>query len=783
MGRVPNRVRKARRRGLVAESVRSDGLSDAKMSVENLEINSMDAGSVSGSKLIQLDKWPLRVISALLFAVGTLLFALSFAWNEFRDVRGAFTGKFVLPLSAGVGLAFLGAVVGTKWPAFAAWFCGALVGEAAALQLIGAGRLIHFQHYRLPSELLEHHGFELILVVVLTIIVGNSIRAHFLEIWRWLRREVGTWKLVVAMIFLALASAAVTPDVRIYSFSLAMGAWIQIVSLGAVILMVWSVPETSLEKFSSRINALLDGVDGSRAKGRSRLDRFAVAAAIWVMLLAAFLAYFVYQAYPHVPDEAQYLFQARYMAAGQLTVQAPQVPEAFRLYMVPYLDDRWYGIFPPGWPAMLAVGVWVRVDWLVNPILAGICLLLAYIFFQQLYDKRTARIAVILLSCSPWFIFMGMSYMPHMFTLATALGAAVIVLNSFVSKRSWTCLPAGALIGVVSLVRPLDGAIVAALLGVAVLVGSHSWRQRIISSINLVVGTIVTAATVLPYDRAVTGNALLMPTDAYYTKYFWPNAMALGFGPDRGFGWGLDALPGHSLLEAVINAALNVSLLQTELFGWGVGSLLIAALFIASRSSRKRDAWAVVSIAAVVGAYGLFWYSGGPDFGARYWFLTIIPLIALTVRAIEWLSRTGAIQGADRQLFKGRVTLAVVSLCLMTLICYIPWRAADKYYQYLGIDPGIQALAKEREFGKSLVLIRGDEYRDYQSAWTLNPVNFEGDSPIFAFDRDAAVRTRLLQVYHDRKVWVVDGPSIADGNYRVAAGPLNGDQLLGEMGK
>lgn len=752
------------------------------MSVENLELDSMDAGAASSSTLVKIDKRSLRVVSAVLLLAGTFLFAISFAWSEFRDDRGALTGEFVLPLSAGIGLLFLGSVVGTKWRAFAAWLCVALVGEATALQMIDAGRLIHFQHYRLPSELLGHHGVALALLGIQTLIVGNAIRGHFYEIHRWLVTRVRPWRYALAVIFLIFAGAAVTPDAEVYSFSLAMAAWVQIVSAGAVILMVWSVPESTLEKFGSKINDILDGGDGSNER-RHSIDRFAVVAAVWVVLLTACLSYFVYQASPHVPDEAQYLFQARYMAAGQLTVSAPQVPEAFSLYMVPYLDDRWYGIFSPGWPAMLAAGVWADVEWLVNPLLAGVCLLLAYVFFRQVYDKRTARIAIVLLCCSPWFIFMGMSFMAHMFTLAAALAAAVIVLNSFASSRNWMCLAAGALIGIVSLIRPLDGAIIAVLLCVTVLLGASTWKQRIVSSTALVVGTIAIASIVLPYDRAVTGNAFVMPIDAYYTKYFWPNVMALGFGPDRGMGWGLDAFPGHSLLEAVINTALNVNLLQTELFGWGVGSLLIATLFVASGSVRKRDAWALLLIAVIVGTYGLFWYHGGPDFGARYWFLSIIPLTALTVRGVEWLSNTGGEQDIDLRMFKSRLTLALLTLCLVTMICYIPWRAADKYYHYLGIDPSIQALVKKYDFGKSLLLVRGSEYQDYQSAWTLNPVNFQGDAPIFAFDRDATVRSKLLDAYRDRKVWVVDGPSITGGEYRVTAGPLTADQLLKGPGR
>lgn len=752
------------------------------MNADKLDLSSIDAGSATGSEMVQVDGKFVRVASAALIVTGTLLLASSVISGEFRDGHDALTGKFVLALSAGIGLIFLGCLAGTTWRSFAAWFSLALIGESSALQMIDAGRFIHFQHYRPFSDLLQVHTLELALVVIQTLIVSYSISKHFGEIWNWVRAKLNPWMLAVAMVFLVFADAAVTPDAGVYIVSLAMGAWIQILSLGTVILMVWSVPESSLARFTERFTALMgDPVDD--VEKRPRIDRFAVIAAIWVVLLTSILCYFVYQAHPHVPDETQYLFQARYMAAEQLTVKAPPVPEAFSMYMVPYLEGRWFGIFSPGWPAVLAIGAWMGAEWLVNPALSGICVLLSYLFFQYLYARRTARIAIVLLCCSPWFIFMGMSFMGHMFTMAAALAAAVIIMRSLASKRIWMCLFAGAMIGVVSLIRPLDGAIVAVLLGFAVLFGSSAWKQRILSAAALVVGTILTAAIVLPYDRAITGNALIMPLDAYYSKYFWPKVMALGFGPERGMGWGLDAYPGHSPVEAVINTALNTSLLQTELFGWGLGSLFIAAIFLVSGSVRKRDAWAWFSIAAIAGVYGLFWYHGGPDFGARYWFLSIIPLIALTVRGIEWLGGTDSLKNLRLRPIGARVTLAVLSLCSITLICYIPWRASDKYYHYLGMEPGIRRLSDDYHFGKSLVLVRGSEYPDYQSAWTFNPVNFEGDAPVYAFDRNPSVRSRLLQVYKDRKIWVVDGPSITGGAYRVAAGPLAADQISTEVGK
>jgi hypothetical protein len=125
-----------------------------------------------------------------------------------------------------------------------------------------------------------------------------------------------------------------------------------------------------------------------------------------------------------------------------------------------------------------------------------------------------------------------------------------------------------------------------------------------------------------------------------------------------------------------------------------------------------------------------------------------------------------------------RVLAAVLLLCVLTCVNYLPWRAIDKYYHYSGMRPDIRSLAAEYDFGKSVVLIRGESWPDYQSAWTYNVPTLEADAPIYAWDRDADVRARLLQAYAGRPVWIVNGPSITNAGFSVVEGPISGDQLM-----
>ncbi len=731
---------------------------------ESAESTLVEFAAVPAKKIVS------RVSSIVIAFAGVAVVIWALAADTFRNHENILIGKFALPLAIGCGLVFAGAFAATKWRTFAAWAGLAMVGQAVCLQMIDAGRLIHFQHYRSISELLTDEAYLVVLFSLQVILVAFGILKQLPAISAWLGKTFGLWRVAVIGLLLILSGAAVTPDTGIYLQDLAFAAIVLLITLVNIILAVSSVPDNALARLKQKFDSVL-GKSESGQNTRPNLDRFVWLAAVWVVLLSAALSYFVYENHPHVPDETQYLFQARYMAAGQLTVKAPAVPEAFSMYMIPHAEERWYGIFPPAWPALLAIGMLFNAAWLVNPLLAGVCILLSCILFQEIYSRRFARISVLLLCCSPWFIFMSMSFMSHVFTLACALAAAVLLVRAFRSEKIIYAFAAGLPVGITSLIRPLDGLIIAALLGFWTLFRCRTWLVRFTTSAALALGTLCTAALIIPYNKNLTGSASVLPMDAYYSKYFWPNVMALGFGPDRGLGWGLDAFPGHSPLEALVNAALNIFLLNTELLGWGVGSLLLAFCFVFSGKLERKDVWALAAIAGGVVSYSFYWYSGGPDFGARYWFLCIVPLIALTVRGIEWLTENLREPGLGKSRSEPRVLLGVLTLCMICLVSYFPWRALDKYYHYLDMQPGIEQLARQHNFGKSLVLIRGNEHPDYQSAWIYNPVNFEGDVPIFALDKDEKTRADLVKAYPDRKVWIVDGPTRSRSGFRVVSGP------------
>jgi 4-amino-4-deoxy-L-arabinose transferase-like glycosyltransferase len=726
-----------------------------------------------------------RFIQLMTCAGGIACFCWALFDSRFRQADGALKGEFCLPVAAGLAFIIVGCTIKRRFRESAGWFALALIGQAVALQMIEAGSSIRYQHYQTWGRLLTWPSvIYLVALIIQSVLVLAGLKSRWPQISGWLRDNFKVWQLIAVAVTILLPSAAVSRDVKIFLMELPFAAGIQIINLGNIVLIAMTLPRESLNWMKEKVDGWV-GTKGAAASGASRYaGRSELLGALWVMILAGMLSYFAYERHPHIPDEVVYIYHARYLAAGMLTMPPPPAPDAINVDLMHYESDRWYCPVPPGWPLMLALGVLIGVPWLVNPVLAGLNVLLAYAFIREIYHPRAARLTAALLCVSPWHVFMAMNFMTHTFTLTGALLAALgLAWARRTGKARWGLL-SGMSTGLVSLIRPLEGFVLVGLLALWA-IGIGGKRLKIPALAALILGTVAVGGLVLPYNKILTGSPTKFPIMAYTDKYYGPNKNAMGFGPDRGLGWELDPFPGHGLRDALVNNELNTFSVNIELFGWSTGSLFIIAclLFsgsILSTTLGRSDYLMLAVIIAIFVAHIFYWYSGGPDFGARYWFLMLIPCLALTARGIEFLQSkfvTGNQDAGDGE----RVMALVLSLCLLTLVNYFPWRAIDKYHNYLRMRPDVRRLDKEHNFGKSLVLIKGNRHPDYASAAVYNPLDLRADAPIYAWDRDAKTRKQALTAYPDRQVWIIDGPTMTHGGFQVVEGPLPAQKLIAEQ--
>lgn len=716
-------------------------------------------------------------VAARPVSLSATLLALVLAASTRVGASASEPATIVVIIAAGIALALVGATWSTAWHVPAAWLALLAVSFTAALTLIDAPPSVAYQHFRLPPRDGSDSTAFAVLIAQLLLVLGFG--------WRALRDVLGAGGVTVRwpLVLLALGGAAVvgaapSRDVPLYAGEIALSALIQVVALANITLVVLTVPAPT------RVAAVVDRFLGEQAS--SRPDRWGLWLAACVSVVAVLLMVAVYERHPHVPDELVYLVHARYLAEGMLALPLPPVPAAFNVDLMHYDADRWFSPVPPGWPFVLAIGARFGVPWLVNPLLAGLAVFLAHRLLATMYDRRRTRLGTLLLASSPWFLFMGMNFMPHMLTLVCALGAGLGVAHARRTGAGMGAFVGGLATGMVSLIRPLEGLAVAMLVGLWSL-GARGRAFRFAPSALLVAGSLLTGALVLPYNAALTGSPRDFPIMAYVDKYYEAGANDLGFGPNRGLGWsGLDPFPGHGVRDVVVNALLNGSQVNTETLGWPVGIVVLLVLGVALGRgwAPGPDRWHWTVIALVVGLHSFYWFSGGPDFGARYWFLIVVSLAALAASMLAGPSN-GA-QSANRQGVPepvsrsrdARPAAAALALMVLALALFVPWRSAGKYHHYRGMRPDLPGLARETGMARSLVLVRGRRFPDYASAVAYNPIDLFADQPVYAWDATPELRSRLLDAYPDRPVYIVDGPSLTGRGYELRAGPLSAAEVL-----
>lgn len=720
----------------------------------------------------------LRLLRFLAWGLSCFFFIWVSVDPQFYDSEGFLAGTACLPVSLGVGLLLLGCFFRKECWQSACWFTLALAGQASSLQLIVAGIKPGFQHYK-PVQAIVMNTHPLVLgILALQILLITTFLPSIWPMTRaWAIRTFKPWQVVSIATICVIPAVAGSRQITTYALELCTAAFLQLLNVANITLAVWALPNGLRSWWRDRCVTWLTQQDRSRANGQHIGNSFVLTAALWTIGVTALLAWWIYESHPHIPDEVSYLYQARYFAAGMLTMPAPPVAEAFDIDLMTYEDTRWYSPFPPGWPIALSMGVILGIPWLINPLLAGLNIPLIFALTQRLYDVPTARIAVLLLSTSPWYLFMGMNYMSHMLSLTCALIASLGVVKARSDSSIGWGLTSGGALGFASLIRPLEASILAGLLGLWAL-GVVGQRVRFSTLAGLALGAALVGSLNFPYNSLLTGDPLKFPVMDYFDKYYGPGINNLGFGPDRGIAWATDPFPGHSFLDAMVNTALNSFSVNTELFGWATGSLIFVAVVLCSRKLQPSDHLMIVFVVAVIAVHALYWFSGGPDFGARYWFLIILPCTLLTIRGIAVLEKTLPEHPARIVSDHGTVLLAVIMLCALSIINFLPWRAIDKYHHYRDMRPDIRVLSHEQKFGKGLVFIKGNRHTDYASAAIYNPIDLDTDTTIYAWARTEQIYDKVVASYPDRPVWVVDGPSLTGNMYKVVAAPAEAYQLL-----
>jgi hypothetical protein len=359
----------------------------------------------------------------------------------------------------------------------------------------------------------------------------------------------------------------------------------------------------------------------------------------------------VFAGNPHLVDEMAQLFHARVFAAGRLAAPTPEPTEFFLMTHTFLVDGGWVSQYPPGHPALLALGLACGAEWLITPLMGAMGVPLIFLVGRGLYGPKTGLIAAACWTLSPWVMFMSGTYMNHVTATTMVLVAWASIIGPRRPERGMFLI-AGLALAVAAATRPLDAVAGAAPLVVWVVMRGH-WRRMI----WMVVGGAPVILAVALVNQRLFGSPFTLGYAALYGE-----EVGLGFRTDP---WGESFTP----IVALSNLAVAIRRINIYLYEWPVPALLpIAAWALLGRQRRASDIALALGAVAIPVVYFFYWHSGfypGPRF-----YYAAVPFLAIgTARAWRWCMCWA--RRFDNRLVNVRV--AVAAATAVTLV----WGAAD----------------------------------------------------------------------------------------------------------
>lgn len=387
-------------------------------------------------------------------------------------------------------------------------------------------------------------------------------------------------------------------------------------------------------------------------RGHRRTDAAIACAAT---LCYAAVSRLVFSAKPLLIDEIIQLYQARIFASGRLWLPAPDLPEFTSAMNLLDWGGKVYGQFPPGGPAMLALGTLAHVEWLVGPILGGISVFALARLLRRIEPLHGVALAALLLfAFAPFTFFLSGSMMNHVPTVAWLLTAALALARATADRTAAqgtaaTGFFAGLAFGIAATIRPLDALAFALPAGVWLLWRAlHGGRREWIALLASGLGLAAPLGLLFWINYAQSGNPLEF---GYLTM--WGKSHELGF---HDAPWGPPHTPARGL------ELINLYLLRLQ--GWFLETPVPALLFATgalalTRVLRAFDRYLLWASGLLLLAYFAYWHDGfylGPRF-----LYPLTPVLALwTARLPSVLAARGATLLQQRMAVTAGITALVV---------------------------------------------------------------------------------------------------------------------------
>ncbi len=463
------------------------------------------------------------------------------------------------------------------------------------------------------------------------------------------------------------------------------------------------------------------------------------------LIICIIISHVLFDGVPGTYDSCMYLFQARLFSHGMLFEQVPPEPQFFANVLA-ILSDKWYTQFPPGYPAILAVGVLLGIPWLVNPILGALTSIGIYLIANELYGKSIAKLSALLACTSSFFLFMSSEFMSHTSTLFCITVAFLSFVWMVKKKRPLlSAMVCGTALGVALLCRPYTMVWICVPMGIAAIV-----MRKEVSVRHILIGAVPVLAACLvflAYNHATTGHPLLFGYIALHGTEHYP-----GFHQDP---WMAES---HTIAQGVKYLLGNLNSLNYHLFEWPIPSLFFVVLYLAFGKKETWD-WVLVGWMSSLFVGHAFYFFNQFHFGPRFVYETFPAVILLTSKGIVTSTQLLAAWSKTPSYAHARsvVCLVLIGIFLFAMLLNIP--ATAKSYQniHYGKDVTIYKYLEANSVEKALVFVK-----DEPTFRVHYPFNAPFANPhIYAKDRENENR-KLAEKFPDYRYFIADGNNIVE---------------------
>jgi hypothetical protein len=437
-------------------------------------------------------------------------------------------------------------------------------------------------------------------------------------------------------------------------------------------------------------------------------------------------------------DEMAMLFQARLLVEGRLWAEPPPFPDVFH-YAMMVESPRWYGIYPVGHPAALALSLLLAGDpRLIVALIAAGWVVASHLLAARLFDRPTAVVATVLLCLSPFFVLSSGSLASELTSgLFLLLGANAAVRAE--DRPALASVALGLCLGAAYLVRPWTA--LALGLPLACRVGWLWLRKELpLWSPALVLACAAPfALAYLGVNDATTGSTWLTPYEVNF-----PDRFRLGFGQDA---FGVT----HTPRLALAVAGLTLLELDAWTLGWPLSLLPVVGCVALERPSGR--ALAVLAAPAVLLVAHLpVPMAGVHDTGPIYYLEALPALVILAARGLVLAGRRAAafLDGRGPDL----VAWLAVAATVVGVACF--WRQqVDVLTSLSAFDRAPYELAERIVPGRAVVFVENIQTSP-PSSWVLGlrpPTPDLSDRIIYANVVRHERATDVLRWARDRQGW------------------------------